>query len=55
LHQTGSGLRTPPQDSISQGQPSSKPEYPTEEYDPDEAWRRPMPYAERRRAGKHTR
>ncbi|KAF8214700.1 hypothetical protein K438DRAFT_1541803, partial [Mycena galopus ATCC 62051] len=23
--------------------------------DPDEAWRRPMPYNERRRAGKHTR
>ncbi|KAL0952668.1 hypothetical protein HGRIS_006911 [Hohenbuehelia grisea] len=23
--------------------------------DPDESWRRPMPYAERRRAGKHTR
>ncbi|KAA1474104.1 hypothetical protein DENSPDRAFT_931419 [Dentipellis sp. KUC8613] len=23
--------------------------------DPDEGWRRPMPYAERRRAGKHTR
>ncbi|KAF8816906.1 hypothetical protein BYT27DRAFT_7247798 [Phlegmacium glaucopus] len=52
LHQTTSGLRTPPEDTIP---PSSKPEYTTEEYDPDEAWRRPMPYAERRRAGKHTR
>jgi len=31
-----------------------KPEHPPEDYD-DEAWRRPMPYAERRRAGKHTR
>jgi hypothetical protein len=33
------------------------PEYP-DDYsrdDPDEAWRRPIPYAERRRAGKHTR
>lgn len=26
-----------------------------EEIPPDEAWRTPMPYAERRRAGKHTR
>jgi len=41
------GLRTPPQDN-------TKPEFQQEE-DPDEAWRRPMPYAERRRAGKHTR
>ncbi|KAF8154225.1 hypothetical protein B0H34DRAFT_677063 [Crassisporium funariophilum] len=54
LHQTSSGLRTPPQDPMQSGPPSSKAEYPTEEYD-DEAWRRPMPYAERRRAGKHTR
>ena len=51
LHQT-SGLRTPPEDTTPPN--STKPEY-TEEYDPDEAWRRPMPYAERRRAGKHTR
>lgn len=49
-HQT-SGLRTPPEDSA----PNSKPEYTTEDYDPDDSWRRPMPYAERRRAGKHTR
>ena len=52
LHQTTSGLRTPPEDNIP---PNAKPEYAPEEYDPDEAWRRPMPYAERRRAGKHTR
>jgi hypothetical protein len=26
-----------------------------EEYEPDESWRRPMPHAERRRAGKYTR
>lgn len=51
-HQTTtSGLRTPPEDSTTP--PNSKPEY-TEEYE-DESWRRPMPYAERRRAGKHTR
>ncbi|KAF8900118.1 hypothetical protein CPB84DRAFT_1779339 [Gymnopilus junonius] len=50
-HQTGSGLRTPPQDSIL---PSSKAEYAQEDFD-DEAWRRPMPHGERRRAGKHTR
>ncbi|KAF8970702.1 hypothetical protein BDZ97DRAFT_1790582 [Flammula alnicola] len=54
LHPTplGTGLRTPPQDSIPPH--PSKPEYTNEEYD-DESWRRPMPYAERRRAGKHTR
>ena len=51
VHQTTSGLRTPPEDSTT---PSSKPEY-SEEYEADESWRRPMPYAERRRAGKHTR
>ncbi|KDR78297.1 hypothetical protein GALMADRAFT_224670 [Galerina marginata CBS 339.88] len=55
LHQSGSGQRTPPQDSTPSGPASAKPEYPAEEYDPDESWRRPMPYAERRRAGKHTR
>ena len=53
VHQTTSGLRTPPEDTTPQN-PNSKPEY-TEEYEPDESWRRPMPYAERRRAGKHTR
>ncbi|PPR02291.1 hypothetical protein CVT24_011629 [Panaeolus cyanescens] len=51
IHQS----RTPPQEGIPSGPPSSKGDYPTEsEYD-DESWRRPMPYAERRRAGKHTR
>lgn len=46
------GLRTPPQESA-----PAKTEYPSDDFrdDPDEAWRRPMPYAERRRAGKHTR
>ncbi len=52
LHQPSPGLRTPPQDP-SQSGPGQKPEYPHEDYD-DESWRRPMPYAERRRAGKHT-
>jgi len=51
LHQA----RTPPGDVIPPGPQNSKSEYPAEEYDADEAWRRPMPYAERRRAGKHTR
>ncbi|KAG6877630.1 hypothetical protein C0993_005451 [Termitomyces sp. T159_Od127] len=32
-----------------------KPEFPQDEYGDDDAWRRPIPYAERRRAGKHTR
>lgn len=51
IHQS----RTPPQDSIPSGPPSSKGDYAAEtEYD-DESWKRPMPYAERRRAGKHTR
>lgn len=50
-HSSGSGLRTPPHDS---GPPTSKVDYSPDEYD-DEAWKRPMPYAERRRAGKHTR
>ena len=50
LHQTTSGLRTPPEDITP---PIFKPEY-TEDYEPDESWRRPMPYTERRRAGKHT-
>ena len=47
LHQTMSGLQTPPDDIT--------PPISIEEYEPDESWRRPMPYAERRRAGKHTR
>ncbi|PPR05428.1 hypothetical protein CVT26_011306 [Gymnopilus dilepis] len=52
LHPPHTGMRTPPQESIIP--PNSKPEYPQEDID-DESWRRPMPYAERRRAGKHTR
>jgi hypothetical protein len=31
-----------------------KPDKPEQDSDDDEAWRRPMPYNERRRAGKHT-
>ncbi|KAG5637703.1 hypothetical protein H0H81_003559 [Sphagnurus paluster] len=46
-------LRTPPHDNTQST--VLKSEFQTDEYDPDEAWRRPMPYAERRRAGKHTR
>lgn len=53
MHQNGPGVRTPPRDP-SQLSSSSKPEYSQEDYD-DESWKRPMPYAERRRAGKHTR
>ncbi|KXN92544.1 hypothetical protein AN958_05399 [Leucoagaricus sp. SymC.cos] len=58
LHQpNGSpGLRTPPQDHSHSGVPppsGARPEYPHEDYD-DESWRKPIPYAERRRAGKHT-
>ena len=50
-HQT-TGLCTPPEDSTTP--PNSKPED-TKDDEVDESWRRPMPYAERRRAGKHTR
>ena len=45
-------LRTGSHEVPQPGMP--KPEYSPEDHD-DEAWRRPMPYAERRRAGKHTR
>jgi len=57
LHHQGLGLHTPPQDPALSGAPSAKAEFQSDDYrdDPDEAWRRPMPYAERRRAGKHTR
>ncbi|KAL9710635.1 hypothetical protein Ac2012v2_006173 [Leucoagaricus gongylophorus] len=41
--QPSPGLRTPPHDHPP----------PHDDYD-DEAWRKPIPYAERRRAGKHT-
>ena len=52
--QQGIGLRTPPQEATPPGAPVAKPvEHQTDDYD-DESWRRPMPYAERRRAGKHT-
>ena len=40
--QPNPGLRTPPHDHP-----------PHDDYD-DESWRKPIPYAERRRAGKHT-
>lgn len=53
-HQPSPGLRTPPQDPTQPGLPPPRPEYPHgEEYD-DDSWKKPMPYAERRRAGKHT-
>lgn len=44
--------RSPPLDPIHPGPSADF----SDEFrdDPDEAWRRPMPYAERRRAGKHT-
>ncbi|KAG6897083.1 hypothetical protein C0992_004253 [Termitomyces sp. T32_za158] len=45
-------LRTSPHESP-QGGP--KREFVQDEYGDDDAWRRPIPYAERRRAGKHTR
>ena len=53
-HQSGLILRTPPHDL----HPGTKVELQApEDYrdDTDEAWRRPTPYADRRRAGKHTR
>lgn len=51
--QPGIGLRTPPQEATPSGAPITKPEHQADDFD-DESWRRPMPYAERRRAGKHT-
>ncbi|KAK7448480.1 hypothetical protein VKT23_013741 [Stygiomarasmius scandens] len=58
-HQQAHGLRTPPQDAprAHSNPPLPPGPQPPDEYrdDPDESWRRPMPYAERRRAGKHTR
>ncbi|KAH7924198.1 hypothetical protein BV22DRAFT_1112970 [Leucogyrophana mollusca] len=56
-HHTSLGLRTPPHD-VHPGVPGAKMEFqPAEEYreETDDSWRRPMPYADRRRAGKHTR
>ncbi|TFK29169.1 hypothetical protein FA15DRAFT_428972 [Coprinopsis marcescibilis] len=53
LHQNTSDSRTPPQNP-SQIPPNGKVgEFSPEDYD-DEMWRPPMPYSERRRAGKHT-
>jgi len=55
LHQPGMPLRTPPQEAMPAAvSQRPKTEFPPEEFDADEAWRRPIPYAERRRAGKHT-
>ena len=54
-HPAGSSIRTPPQDIMSSGPPIQKPEFAPDDFPTDESWRRPMPYAERRRAGKHTR
>lgn len=54
-HPATSGIRTPPQGIMSSGPPIQKPEFAPDDYPTDESWRRPMPYAERRRAGKHTR
>jgi hypothetical protein len=54
-HHGGVGLRSPPHDV--HPIPGAKVEIPpTEDYreDSDDAWRRPTPYADRRRAGKHT-
>lgn len=53
-HPGSSGGRTPPHDIMLSGPPNQKPEYVPDDFT-DESWRRPMPYAERRRAGKHTR
>ncbi|KAG9308714.1 hypothetical protein JVU11DRAFT_11672 [Chiua virens] len=53
-HQSGITLRTPPHDP----HPGTKVEFQApEDYrdDTDEAWRRPTPHGDRRRAGKHTR
>lgn len=44
-----------PHDSSHSGPPTSDGQSDEFRDNPDEAWRRPMPYAERRRAGKHTR
>ncbi|KAG6335814.1 hypothetical protein ID866_3272 [Astraeus odoratus] len=66
-HGGASGLRTPPHDHHHPQQPPSG--MPKSEYPPpddyrddagpgsgmDDAWRRPTPYSDRRRAGKHTR
>ncbi|EAU87964.1 hypothetical protein CC1G_01611 [Coprinopsis cinerea okayama7 len=48
-HQNGPDSRTPPRDASFNAKGDYSPEDPDEE-----AWRRPTPQAERRRAGKHT-
>ena len=53
-HPTNPSIRTPPQEVMTVGIPIQKPEFPPDDPLADESWRRPMPYAERRRAGKHT-
>ncbi|KAJ7726824.1 hypothetical protein DFH07DRAFT_945968 [Mycena maculata] len=48
----------PPEPTASSTASPNGGDFPGDEFrtdDPDEAWRRPMPYNERRRAGKHTR
>lgn len=50
----GAHARSPASSSSTEGGPQQIPE-PYDPSDPNEAWRRPMPHAERRRAGKHTR
>ncbi|OAX36924.1 hypothetical protein K503DRAFT_857684 [Rhizopogon vinicolor AM-OR11-026] len=54
-HHGGVGLRSPPHEPLPV--PGAKVEtQATDEYreDSDDAWRRPTPYSDRRRAGKHT-
>ena len=51
---TNPSIRTPPQEVMTAGIPIQKPEFAPDDPLADESWRRPMPYAERRRAGKHT-
>lgn len=57
MYNHGMGSRTPGQEAAHSGAPNpGKSEFPSEEgRDEDDSWRTPMPYAERRRAGKHTR
>ncbi|KAJ7200526.1 hypothetical protein GGX14DRAFT_536361 [Mycena pura] len=57
-HRTPSSDAPPPAAEYAAPPPGPGPGPVADEFradDPDEAWRRPMPYNERRRAGKHTR
>ncbi|KAF6750372.1 hypothetical protein DFP72DRAFT_513660 [Ephemerocybe angulata] len=54
-HQNGPGVRTTPPQDPSQLSSTAKSEFSQDDYDDSESWRRPIPFAERRRAGKHTR